>query len=75
MPGGSWIVRCMDPQGAAFALQGKRNPDSIGAVPIGWSTEWGGFSSKGRMVTLRGKPRLRIAAVGSAIALNSVELP
>ena len=46
MPGGSWIARCTDPQGAAFALQGKRN-----RTRVGWSTEWGGFSSKGRLVT------------------------
>jgi predicted enzyme related to lactoylglutathione lyase len=46
---GSWIARCTDPQGAAFALQGKRSEDSIG-----WTTEWDGISSKGRLVT---KPR------------------
>ncbi len=46
---GSWIARCTDPQGAAFALQGKRSQDGIG-----WSTEWDGFSSRGRLVT---KPR------------------
>jgi uncharacterized protein len=54
---GSWIVRCTDPQGAVFALQGKRSQDNIGRDPVsevGWSTEWGGFSSKGRLVT---KPR------------------
>ena len=43
--GGSWIARCGDPQGAAFALQGERNRDAVG-----WSAEWGGFSSKGRLV-------------------------
>lgn len=46
LPGGGWIARCRDPQGAAFALQGSRNQDGFG-----WSTEWGGFSSKGRLVT------------------------
>ena len=46
LPGGSWIARCRDPQGAAFALQGKRSQQGIG-----WSTEWDGFSSKGRLVT------------------------
>jgi hypothetical protein len=44
MPGG-WVARCGDPQGAAFALQGQRNRDAVG-----WSTEWGAFSSKGRLV-------------------------
>jgi predicted enzyme related to lactoylglutathione lyase len=48
---GSWIARCADPQGAAFALQGKRTHDSR----LGWSTEWSGFSSKGRL--LAPKPR------------------
>ena len=52
MPGGSWIARCRDPQGAAFALQGSEAGQP--ATPVGWSTEWGGFSSKGRLVT---KPR------------------
>jgi hypothetical protein len=46
LPGGIWIVRCKDPQGAAFALQGKRSQEGIG-----WSTEWDGFSSRGRLVT------------------------
>jgi len=27
---GSWIVRCTDPQGAMFALEGKRNPNTVG---------------------------------------------
>jgi hypothetical protein len=51
LPGGSWIARCTDPQGAAFALQGKRTHDSR----FGWSTEWSGFSSRGRL--LAPKPR------------------
>jgi predicted enzyme related to lactoylglutathione lyase len=46
MPGGSWIARCKDPQGGAFALQGMRSRDAVG-----WSSEWGEFSSKGRLVT------------------------
>jgi uncharacterized protein len=55
VPDGGWIVRCRDPQGAGFALQGKR--DAARRVPpseLGWSAEWGGFSSRGR---LRAKPR------------------
>jgi uncharacterized protein len=53
LPDGSWIARCRDPQGAAFALQGKRNQNGVG-----WSSEWGGFSSKGKLVkTPRGKGR------------------
>jgi predicted enzyme related to lactoylglutathione lyase len=50
LPGGAWIVRCVDPQGAPFALQGTRREEGIG-----WSTEWGGFSSKGKLVP--NKPR------------------
>jgi predicted enzyme related to lactoylglutathione lyase len=49
VPGGGWIARCIDPQGAIFALQGNRTQEGFG-----WSTEWDGFSSKGRLVT---KPR------------------
>jgi predicted enzyme related to lactoylglutathione lyase len=51
VPGGNWIARCRDSQGAAFALEGKR-PD--GASQVSWSTEWGGFSSKGRLLKPRG---------------------
>jgi predicted enzyme related to lactoylglutathione lyase len=45
LPSGNWIARCGDPQGAAFALQGPRSQ-----AGIGWSTDWDGFSSKGRLV-------------------------
>jgi uncharacterized protein len=30
VPGGRWIVQCLDPQGAIFALAGKRSHDGIG---------------------------------------------
>jgi uncharacterized protein len=30
VPGGSWVARCSDPQGAVFALQGKRSRQPIG---------------------------------------------
>jgi uncharacterized protein len=30
VPGGSWIVQCTDPQGAIFALEGKRRPRAVG---------------------------------------------
>ena len=30
VPGGSWIMQCADPQGAIFALEGKRGRSSIG---------------------------------------------
>jgi predicted enzyme related to lactoylglutathione lyase len=52
LPDGSWIVRCVDPQGALFALQGRSSQRGAEqpAVEIGWSTEWGGFASRGRMI-------------------------
>jgi predicted enzyme related to lactoylglutathione lyase len=49
LPSGTWIARCADPQGAAFALQGNRSREGFG-----WSTEWDGISSRGRLIT---KPR------------------
>jgi predicted enzyme related to lactoylglutathione lyase len=58
LPGGGCIARCRDPQGAVFALQGKRSQDGIRGAPaseVGWSTEWGGISSRGRLVVT--KPR------------------
>ncbi|WP_298254203.1 VOC family protein [Bradyrhizobium sp.] len=51
LPSGISVARCVDPQGAAFALQGKRGHDP----KIGWRTEWQGFSSRGRLVAP--KPR------------------
>ena len=30
LPGGSWVVQCTDPQGAIFALEGKRGRKPIG---------------------------------------------
>ena len=51
LPGGLSVGHCIDPQGTAFALQGKK-----GHVPkVGWSTEWQGFSSRGQLVAP--KPR------------------
>jgi uncharacterized protein len=51
MLGGTSIARCADPQGAAFALEGRRGH----SVKLGWSTEWSGLSSRGRLVAQ--KPR------------------
>lgn len=48
-------AHCIDPQGAAFALQGPRGR----TLKLGWSTEWGSFSSRGRLVApkpSRGSP-------------------
>jgi uncharacterized protein len=52
-----WIVRCIDPQGSIFALQGMRSQDGLeraAASEVGWSTKWSGISSRGRLIT---KPR------------------
>jgi predicted enzyme related to lactoylglutathione lyase len=53
LPDGTWIARCIDPQGAMFALQGKSSGDRSdqAALEIGWSAEWGGFASRGRLVS------------------------
>jgi Predicted enzyme related to lactoylglutathione lyase len=53
LPDGSWTARCRDPQGTAFALQGNRSQDAIDRTPaseLGWSSAWGGISSRGRLV-------------------------
>jgi uncharacterized protein len=49
---GNWIVRCIDPQGAMFALQGKSSRTSVEqpAVQVSWSAEWGGYASRGRVI-------------------------
>jgi predicted enzyme related to lactoylglutathione lyase len=57
LPGGHWIARCIDPQGAMFALQGARSQEHIAQAPEGdlvWAAEWGGITSRGKIVT---KPR------------------
>lgn len=53
LPDGCWIARCVDPQGALFALQGTRGPAGIApssASEITWSAKWGETESQGRMV-------------------------
>ncbi len=62
--GGSWIARCIDPQGAMFSLQG--NASQTGMVEpastreLGWSAEWGGFASRGKVVVPPGnKPEAK----------------
>lgn len=54
LPEGSWIVRCIDPQGAMFALQGTRRQAAIAqdaAPELTWTAEWGGISSRGKVVS------------------------
>jgi predicted enzyme related to lactoylglutathione lyase len=65
IPGGNWIARCVDPQGAMFGLQGPRSQANIGRIPaaevpaseLGWSAEWDGISSKGRLVVPKPGPK------------------
>ncbi len=50
---GCWIVRCVDPQGALFALQGAWDQKGIersSASEVSWSAKWGGIASQGRVV-------------------------
>lgn len=57
LPGENGIARCIDPQGAMFALQGPRTQDRTKRLAnpnIGWSSDWGEISSRGRLVV---KPR------------------
>jgi uncharacterized protein len=46
LPGGLSVAHCADPQGAAFALQGKPGQ----AAKLGWSAEWRGFTARGQLV-------------------------
>jgi predicted enzyme related to lactoylglutathione lyase len=51
--GGDWVARCIDPQGAMFSLQGKTSRTDIEPASnreIDWAAEWGGFTSRGKVV-------------------------
>jgi predicted enzyme related to lactoylglutathione lyase len=53
LPDGDWIMRCVDPQGALFALQGKwdqKGAERSSEHEVSWSAKWGGIASQGRMV-------------------------
>jgi uncharacterized protein len=55
-----WIAHCIDPQGAVFALQGKRTKPSQAdeqqsAPQVGWSAKWGDISSRGRLLGIKPK--------------------
>jgi predicted enzyme related to lactoylglutathione lyase len=57
LPGDSAIARCIDPQGAMFALQGPRTQDRTKRLPdpdLKWSSDWGEISSRGKLAS---KPR------------------
>ncbi|WP_245320347.1 VOC family protein [Bradyrhizobium lablabi] len=50
---GCWIARCVDPQGALFALQGlrgERDAERPAGSEVSWSAKWGDIASQGRMV-------------------------
>lgn len=52
LPDGVAVARCIDPQGGMFALQGRSAGVTLAApAEIGWTAEWGGFASRGRIVT------------------------
>ena len=54
LPDDCWIVRCVDPQGGLFALQGAWDQKSS-ASEVSWSASWDGMTSKGRMVLRKPK--------------------
>lgn len=59
---GHWITRCIDPQGAMFALQGKRREGAAEAPEAGqltWAAEWGGFASRGKVLQSAAKPKAK----------------
>jgi uncharacterized protein len=56
----TWIVHCIDSQGAVFALQGKRTKTAQAdhlqsGQQVDWSAKWGDISSRGRL--LGSKPK------------------
>lgn len=51
--GDTWVARCIDPQGAVFALQGARSHPRRAQGPgmqVSWSANWDGVSSRGRVI-------------------------
>jgi uncharacterized protein len=58
LPDDCWIVRCVDPQGALFAIQGAWDQKGIkrsSASEVSWSAKWGGIASQGRVVVHKTK--------------------
>ena len=59
---GHWISRCIDPQGAMFALQGKRREgaaEAAEASQLTWTAEWGAFASRGKVLQSAGQPKVK----------------
>ncbi|QPF92588.1 VOC family protein [Bradyrhizobium commune] len=53
LPDDCWIVRCVDPQGALFTLQGawdRKGIERSSASEVSWSARWGDIASQGRIV-------------------------
>lgn len=53
LPDDCWIVRCVDPQGALFTLQGawdRKGIERPSTSEVSWSAKWGDIASQGRMV-------------------------
>jgi predicted enzyme related to lactoylglutathione lyase len=60
VPGDTWVARCVDPQGATFAIQGRRGRPGYAQRPrdeVRWSAAWGEISSQGKMTAKPGKGR------------------
>jgi uncharacterized protein len=60
VPGDVWVARCVDPQGATFAIQGKRGTPGYAQGPaaeVRWSAAWGDISSQGKITAKPGKGR------------------
>lgn len=60
VPGDAWVARCVDPQGATFAIQGSRSRSGYAQGPgaeIRWSAAWGDISSQGKLTTKPDKGR------------------
>jgi predicted enzyme related to lactoylglutathione lyase len=53
VPDGNWMLRCTDPQGAIFALLGKRSDEHGSTAQVNWSTDWNGVSLRGKLLVTR----------------------
>jgi predicted enzyme related to lactoylglutathione lyase len=57
VPDGNWMLRCTDPQGAIFALLGKRSVEHGSTAQVKWSTDWDGLSLHGKLLVTRVPPK------------------
>ena len=63
---GNWAARCIDPQGAMFALQGRRDHaagdrsgEGYADAALAFSTSWGDISSRGQLLGKKPKGKGR----------------